>query len=221
MQDPMHDDPAYDQIRAAIASVEAPHGLRERVATERDRTHTRRLVVRRIKLSGMLAGGAAVLGAALALLAPAGSAGPPSSLQVAALASRASLAAAPAVDRVNPRLLDVSEAGVPFPRWSERFPWKASGRRADTIDGRQTTTVFYAASTGERLAYTIVGGAALKWPAGSRTVVRDHVEVHVLHQGNRVIAVWRQLGHTCVISAPESVPDGTMVDLAVAPTYAA
>ncbi|MCW2968755.1 MAG: hypothetical protein JWM71_2527 [Solirubrobacteraceae bacterium] len=221
MQEPMEHDPAYDRIRAAIASVEAPHALREHIAAERDRTLTRRLVVKRMKLTGLLAGAAAVAGVVLALVAPSGNGGPPSADQVAALATRPVAAGAPAVDRANTHLLRISEDGVPFPKWSERFPWKAAGRRNDTVGGRATQTVFYDNPAGVRLAYTIVGGSALAWPHGARTVTSNGVEVHLLHQGHRVIAVWRELGHTCVISAPDSVSDQHMIGLASARTYIA
>jgi hypothetical protein len=216
MQDPMQ---PYESIHELIASVEAPHALRERVAAERDRTLTRRVVVKRMKLTGVLAGGAAVLGAVFALLAPSGNVGTPSSLQVASLATRPLSAAAPAVDPSHPRLLRVAVGGVPFPVWSDRFPWKPSGERADAVEGRTTRTVFYDNPAGVRLGYTIVDGAALPWPGGARTVVRRGVEVHVLHHAGRVIATWREHGHSCVISAPDSVPESRMIALASARSY--
>jgi lipoprotein-anchoring transpeptidase ErfK/SrfK len=171
-----------------------------------------------MKLTGLLAGGAAVAGATLALLAPSGNGGP-STLQVAAVGTRPPIAGAPAVDRSHPHLLQAVEAGIPFPRWSERFPWKASGERTDSVGGRTTLTVYYDDPGGTRLAYTIVDGAALAWPGGSRAVVHRGVEVHVVHAQGRVIAAWREHGHSCVISAPDSVPEQHMIDLASARSY--
>lgn len=221
MQEPMDSPPEYDRIEAVMTSVEAPHALRERIAAERDRTLIRRVVVKRMKRSGALAGVAAVLGASLALLAPSGGSPAPSPLDAAALATRGSVASAPLPSGADPRLLAVRVAGVPFPVWAERFPWKPSGQRTDGLGDRTTLTVFYDNPDGVRLGYTIVDGKALKWPEGARTVVRNGVEVHLLRHQGRVIAFWRERGHTCVISAPESVPEDRMVTLASADGYIA
>jgi hypothetical protein len=48
---------------------------------------------------------------------------------------------------------------------------------------------------------------------------QNGIAVHVLHRDERVIAVWRAHGHTCVISAPESVPEDRMVALASSKDY--
>lgn len=211
----MDHDPDYDRALALIASVEAPLGLRERVVGERERHAVRGLVVRRLKLSGAMAGVAAALGVALALVAPSGhDPAAPGAPQIAALAVRGPTAPAPAVDSAHPELLRKHVADVAFPRWSDHFPWTASGARSDVVAGRDTTTVYYDDPRGVRLAYTIVAGAALPWSPGSRTVVSNSVEVHVSRGGGRVVAEWREHGHSCVISAPDSVPQGRMVLLA-------
>jgi hypothetical protein len=207
--------PEYDRIVAAISSVQAPHALRSRIESERERTLIRRMVVKRMKLSGVLAGAAAVLGVGVALVAP--SHGAPSSLDAAALATRGVMAAAPRVDPSHEHLLAASIGGVPFPRWEGHFPWKPSGQRTDELDGRSTQTVFYdgiGQAPRVRLAYTIVAGAPLAWPDGARTVTSNGVAVHVLRRDDRIIATWRAHGHTCVISAPASVPEDRMVALA-------
>jgi hypothetical protein len=222
MEEPMESPPEYDRIRAAVHSVEAPAALRERISAERDRTLIKRMVVRRMKLTGVLAGGAAVLGASLALLAPSGGGtDAPSALDAAALATRGAVAAAPRVNPVQPHLLRVSVGGVPFPRWQERFPWKPTGQRVDELAGRSTMTVFYDDPRGVRLGYTIVDGEALPWPAGARTVVRNGVEVHLLRRAGRIMAFWRAHGRSCIISAPDSVPAERMVALASAEDYVA
>ena len=136
MEEPMEFPPEYDRIHAAMSSVQAPHVLRSRIEAERERTLVRRMVVKRMKLSGVLAGCAAVLGAGVALLAPAHAA--PSTLDAAALAQKGAVAAAPGVSPSHEHLLSVSVGGVPFPRWIERFPWKPSGQRTDEISGRST-----------------------------------------------------------------------------------
>jgi hypothetical protein len=220
MENPMESHPDYDRAHAAMTSVRAPAALRERIAAERDRTLIRRVVVKRMKLTGAMAGFAATLGVAVALVAPSGNAAP-NPLDAAALALRASVTAAPRPDLTHPKILRVSVGGVPFPTWSQRFPWKAVGQRADSVGGRSTLTVFYDNPAGVRLGYTIVDGKALAWPAGTRTVVRNAVEVHVLHRGGRVMAFWREHGRSCIISAPESVPETRMIALASSTDYLA
>jgi hypothetical protein len=211
-----HETPGYDRILSAVRSVQAPAALRERVAAERDRTVVRRMVVKRMKLTGALAGLAALLGIVVGLAASGGP-GAPSALDVAAVAARDAVAAAPARSAGHPQLLEARVEQVSFPVWSDRFPWRASGRRSDEIDGRETTTVFYDGPRGLRLGYTIVAGDALDWPEGARRVVRNGVELRTMRRDGRVIAVWRDHGQTCVISAPDAVPEGRIVALASAP----
>jgi len=220
MGEPMETTPEYDRIHAVMTSTatEAPAALRDRIAAERDRTLVRRTVVKRMKLTGTMAAAAAVLGVAVALVAP-GHPSVPSSLDAAALATRGAVAGAPLHDPVHPHLLRVAVAGVPFPRWEERFPWRPSGQRTDAIGDRVTMTVYYDDPRGVRLGYTIVDGDALPWPDGARRVVRNGVDVRVLRGHGRVVAFWRVHGHTCIISAPESVPDTRMIALASARTY--
>lgn len=219
MGEPMEPHPEYERVQTVVRSVEAPAALRERIAAERDRTLIRRMVVKRMKLTGALAGAAAVLGIAVGLLSAGGGADP-SSLDAALLASRQPVAAAPTVDPEHPRLLRAEVGEVTFPAWSDRYPWKASGQRTDELDGRDTRTVFYDDPDGVRLGYTIVAGEALAWPEDARTVARDGVEVRVVRREGRVLAFWRVDGQTCVISAPDTVPEGRVVALAAYDPYA-
>jgi hypothetical protein len=211
-----HETPEYERVLTAIYSVEAPMALRERVQAERERTFVRRTVVKRMKLTSVLAGVAALLGIVVGLAASGGGADP-SSLEVAALATRGAAAAAPAPSARDPRFLEARVEDVSFPVYSGRYPWRASGRRTDEIGGRDTTTVFYDGPNGARLGYTIVAGDALDWPGGAQRVVRNGVDVRVARGNGRVVAVWREHGHTCVISAPDSVPAERLVALASAP----
>jgi hypothetical protein len=208
----MESHPDYDRVRTVIGSVEAPHALRMRVEAERDRTFTRRTVVKRLKLSGALAGVAAAMGVALALVVPGH--GTPSIDRAIALTHLQPLGAAPAPAPAHPELLSVRVGDVAFPSWSGEVPWKASGQRSDTIDGRRAVTVFYDNPQGARLGYTIVDGSALAWPRGARTVVSEGIEIHALRQGGRNVVVWREHGHSCVMSAPAGVPQGRLVQLA-------
>src|SRR4051794_38834049 len=115
MKEPMDHDTEFEPIRSIIASVEASHSLRAHIAAEQDRTLVTRTVKRRMKLTGILAGCAAALGVAVALVAPSHSA--PTSIDAAGLATRGDVAAAPRVSSSQPHLLAVSEGGIPFPRW--------------------------------------------------------------------------------------------------------
>src|SRR4051794_22923458 len=132
----MDPTPEFEPVRSIIASVEAPHDLRQRIAAEEERTLVRRMVVRRMKLTGVLAGGAATLGVIVALMAPSHAA--PTALDAAALAQRGWVAQAPPVNTSDTHLLRASIGGIPFPRWEERFPWKPSGQRTDELEGRST-----------------------------------------------------------------------------------
>ena len=91
---------------------------------------------------------------------------------------------------------------------------RARAARWDRLAGRDAATVYYAGPRGTRLAYTIVGGSPLAWPERARLVARRGVEVRLLRLPGTVVATWRRGGHQCVISAPASVSDTTMVALA-------
>src|SRR5918992_1481595 len=64
----------------------------------------------------------------------------------------------PAPRPATAKLLDRQAAGLSFPDWSQKFGWRATGARTDTLAGRRMTTVFYVKGA-RRIAYTIVGGA--------------------------------------------------------------
>ena len=101
----------------------------------------------------------------------------------------------PATDK----LLDRRAAGLPFPDWSQQSGWRATGARTDTLDGRRMTTVFYATGA-RRIAYTIVGGAALDEPGGRDKVV-EGTPVRLVRAGQPALVTWLRRGHTCVLSA--------------------
>jgi hypothetical protein len=73
------------------------------------------------------------------------------------------------------------------------------GARADHIDGRSVTTVFYADTQGRRIGYAIVSGPAwathggtLKWRAG--------VPYRLLTHDGATVVAWPRGGHLCVVS---------------------
>lgn len=118
--------------------------------------------------------------------------------------------AEPSGDNVTlPRL---RAAGLPFPYWEDRFGWHATGVRTDRLDGRTLTTVFYR-SGAQRIAYTIVAGAALPSVTGARTAVRAGTLLATSTTGGRDVVTWLRQGHTCVLSGA-GVPLGALVKLA-------
>ena len=210
----MRDDPAVARMRGLVRSVDAPPALARAWRRTRARRAARH---RRLRALAAGAGAAAVLAALVAVLVvvlmPAG--GSPSVLDAAALADRGPAAPAPAADPADPDALARDVEGVAFPSWSGGgVPWRASGERSDALGGRRAVTVYYAGPGGVAIAYTIVGGPALDWPAGARRAVWRGVEVRLLRAGDTVVATWRKAGHQCVISAPSSVPDEVMLRLA-------
>jgi hypothetical protein len=192
---------ALHAVRAA--AVPAPPSLRARVGAAA--APRRRPVVAALGLAG------AAAAALVALLVLPGSAPEaPSVAQAASLAARGPTGGPPPRYDDAP-LLDRQIGGIRFPRWEERFGWRASGVRADRLGGRAATTVYYR-SEGGRLGYTIVDGAPLAAPDGRRTV-RDGVEFRSLRSGGRTVVTWRQKGHTCVLSGAD-VGSRVMVQLA-------
>lgn len=195
---------ALDAIERA--AVFAPSGLRSRVARADPVAAPRRgrWFVPALASAGVIAAAVAVV------LATIGSSAP-TVAQAASLASRPPTAAAPAGNRgeLLPRL---RAAGLPFPYWEDRFGWRASGERSDSLSGRSATTVFYR-HAGLLVGYTIVSGRALATPAGSRVIVRDGVRIEVFGAGGRTAVTWLRRGHTCVLSGA-GVPSKVLVRLA-------
>jgi hypothetical protein len=183
---------ASTTTRHAAATVSAPSSLRERVdVAPRARASARR---RRALVPAVAVLAVAVLAAVLVL--PSGAPGGPSVVEAAALGQRP--AVEPAPRPVTDKLLDRRAAGLPFPDWSEKFGWRATGARTDTLGGRRMTTVFYAKGA-QRIAYTIVDGAALDEPAGSDRVV-EGTRVRLVRAGQAALVTWQRRGHTCVLS---------------------
>jgi anti-sigma factor RsiW len=183
---------ASTTTRDAAAAVSAPSSLRERVdAAPRARASSRR---RRALVPVVAALAVAALAAVLVL--PSGTPGGPSVVEAAQLGRLP--AVEPAPRPATAKLLDRQAAGLPFPDWSQKFGWRATGARTDTLDGRRTTTVFYAKGA-RRIAYTIVGGAALREPDGSDRTV-EGTRVRLVRAGQPALVTWQRRGHTCVLS---------------------
>ena len=138
----------------------------------------------------------AVAALAAVLVLPSGTPGGPSVVEAAALGRLP--AVEPAPRPATAQLLDRQAAGLPFPDWSQKFGWRATGARTDTLDGRRMTTVFYAKGA-RRIAYTIVGGAALREPEGRDRIV-EGTRVRLVRAGQPALVTWQRRGHTCVLS---------------------
>ena len=199
-------------VIAAAREVSAPLALRERIENDRRKAAAAR-PRRRWAILAPVAGVAAAAAAAAVLIAG-GGASPPSVLAAASLAGRGPALGAPAVDPHNPAVLDESVDGVRFPQWRRSFQWKTVGRRYDTLDDRKATTVFYESAKGTRAAYTILTGKNLKRPADARRHVKFGTRLYSFESGGRRVVMWTRRGHTCVMSAPASVPEDKLYSLA-------
>jgi hypothetical protein len=218
---PPSDDPQVERelaergrvlIAAAVAETSAPLALRERI--ERDRERARPAATRRrwLGLAGSLAAVAAA--AIAALVISLGGSSSPGVLATVQLAGKGPALPAPGHDPANPALLQAKIEGLPFPDWDTAFKWAAAGARRDTIEGRDATTVYYDNPRGARVAYTILGGQAIAAPDDARTVRVRGKDFHVMNRGDQRIVVWDRAGHTCVMSAPMTVPEDRLLDLA-------
>jgi hypothetical protein len=178
-----------------LQRLEAPQRLRARIDAERERSR-RPARRRRFALSGALAASAAAVVLALVLALP-GGAGGPTVVEAAELGMLS--ASAPAPRAAGPKLLGASNGGVSFPDWARKFGWEAVGRRADELEGRRVVTVFYERE-GRRLAYSIVDGEAVAWPADWRSSLRGGTRYDHRREDGRLVVTWRKGGRTCVLS---------------------
>jgi len=214
-----------DAVTDAIRSLDvaAPEGLRTRVAAMAAEAGSSPAPARRrppLALAGGLLTAVAAVAVALLLVVGGGSdddRGAPASVrQVAAVALRPATEPAPAARPGG--TLDASVAPVSFPDWQARPPgpagraWRATGARADSVGGRDVTTVFYDAPGGQRVGYAIAAGDRLP-VAGGRYVRRDGVDTWVYDVDGAPAVMWYRGGRTCVV-AGRGVDVDTLVTLA-------
>jgi hypothetical protein len=197
-------------VAAAVAETHAPQALRERLAAERAAVQRR---ARRRRRRLLPAAAAALAAAVVAIVVSVGGDRPPTFAEALALSDRPPDAPPPARGP-RPGTLRASVGGVVFPDWTRRFSWPATGFREDRLDGRTARTVFYRTRRGGDIAYTIVGGAPLDPPAGGTTRRVDGVAYRVLRRGGERVVAWEEGGHTCLLSAPSSVPAKVLVEAA-------
>lgn len=210
----MPSPPDLQRLHDAIGSAQAPPRLRGEVADLLEGARRRRRRRRRTAFGGGLAAAAAATAAAIAVVVLPSGPGAPTVVQVAALSTAPALAPPPPPEPSYPERLAVAVDGVWFPAWQGTFPWRASGRRTDTLGGRRTVTVFYRGRGGTRLSYSIVAGPALAWPQDARAVRRNGTTFRILVAGGRRIVTWRERGRQCVVAAPASVPEARLLALA-------
>jgi hypothetical protein len=212
-------DPADDElaergrvlIAAAVAETRAPLALRERIEADRQRAGSQRARTRRW---GVLAPVAAALAAVLVAVVLIGGNSAPSVLATASLATRGPVLPAPPEDPANDSVLQASVEGVPFPYWGDSFRWEAVGERDDKINDRDTKTIYYQNPKGQRAAYTIVGGDPVDPPSGAKKISHNGTDIWVtIHNGRRIVT-WKRGGRTCVMSAPLTIPQEKLLDLA-------
>jgi hypothetical protein len=200
-------------IAAAVAETRAPLALRERIEADRQRAVDRGFGARRRRPRGLLIPAGGLLAAAVvAVVLLVGGGGAPSVLATASLAARGPVLPAPQEDSAN-KLLKTSVDGVPFPYWGA-LKWESVGARDDKIEGREARTVYYANPAGVRAAYTILGGDAIDPPSGAGKRTDKGVQLFVVEDKGRRVVTWERNGHTCVLSAPMTVPEQKLLDLA-------
>jgi hypothetical protein len=201
---PNNEEQLLELIRAL--DVRAPEALHERVdglVREHDRPRRRAWgsFLRPLPALGAAAAVAALV--VVLLLVLGGSPAPSTSplLRPAVLADAAGAGGlAPVEDTSDPRALAAAVGGVRFPYWQDTLGWRASGARAQTLLGRPSTTVYYTAAGGERVGYTIVGGAPLAALRGGTAVWRGGTAYHLLEIDGLHAIAWLRGGHACVIA---------------------
>jgi hypothetical protein len=163
---------------------------------------------RRVRFGGLAAGLTVACFLALVLIGPLLTSGTDGGETVATVAAAAGLAerppthTSPPPDPVYPALFTLHSAGVPFPDFAAKFGWRATGWRDDTLGARAARTVFYVRG-GHRVGYTILAGAPLPPPAGSKAVVREGTRLNISREGSRLVVTWLRDGRTCVLSATD------------------
>jgi hypothetical protein len=167
------------------------------------------------RLALTLAGATALaiaVAVALTAIHPGGSSPSLSSQSTAALALSPATLPAPGESPSDRSELTASVGGVAFPYWKERFGWRDSGARSDTLAGRTVTTIFYSNASGQRVGYAIVAGST---PAsGGGTIIRRWgVSYRLSSQDGANVIAWRRGGHLCVM-AGRGVSPHTLLRLA-------
>jgi hypothetical protein len=204
---------AVTMLRALDAP--APASLRAHVEELTGAGGAPRRAVPRWRRAFVLPGATALAAAVAAVVILVSGGGTAPTVPVAARFALASATLpAPAVDPAQAKNLTLTAAGIPFPAWGPQAGWTANGARADSVDGRKITTVFYMGRTGGRIGYAITNGAPLTGVHG-QTVTRGGVTFTLQQSGPARLISWVRSGHTCVI-AGRSVSYAALIHLATA-----
>lgn len=99
--------------------------------------------------------------------------------------------------------------GVPFPDLARRLGWLPIARRQDVVDGREVRTLIYARA-GRRLAWSVIDGARVSAPPGSRSVAARGPAASQFESGGRVAVLTTRGRHSIVVSAA-SVPPRAII----------
>ncbi len=205
--------PTEPELVELVRSIDAraPEHLHRQIdalVAERVSARGRRVTPRRPRFAAALAL-AAIAATLLASLAGGGSA---LTLRTAvALTLRPATAPAPAQDLRHPAELAADVEGVAFPYWDDRFGWRSTGTRTDSVDGRTVRTVFYARGH-QWIGYAIVSGGAPRVSGGvART--REGTVYRFLAEDGVSVVTWRRDGHLCVVSG-HGVSDAALMALA-------
>jgi anti-sigma factor RsiW len=194
----------------SLASDPVPESLRATVGKQRRVRDGRRSPLSRPMPRLGLAGALAAAVAVIVLVLSGGSAAP-TVADAAGVTTRPPNAPAPRPVAGRGTELSANVEGVAFPNLRPPYGWRAVGLRRDKLDGRNTTTVFYAKGR-RRIAYVIVGGRALDRPSDARSVTREGVLFQTLRLEGRPAVTWRRAGHSCVLVGP--APRAELVALA-------
>ncbi|HTR88731.1 MAG TPA: hypothetical protein VMG62_01315 [Solirubrobacteraceae bacterium] len=208
-------------VDASASAKEAKLRWGRADAGSRDERTPRELIRARLRPTLAAVALAVAAGVAVALLTgPAHTGGGSHRLlgaeEASAFTREAATAPAPGESPSHAGTLDAAVEGVSFPSWAERYGWRASGQRRDTLDGHGVITVFYTGPHGGRIGYAIVAGPAPgddeKAPEGSLEW-RAGVAYGVLREHGEPVVTWRREGHMCVLSG-RHVSTATLLDLA-------
>jgi hypothetical protein len=202
------------------SDVRAPEALHRRIEQlVAERSHRRRMPWGALgavpsPLSRRVGAVAALAAAAVAVLAIVlGGGGHSLSVQRAtALTLSGPTAPAPRETSRSSGQLVAAVQGVHFPYWEDRFGWRTTGQRTDTVEGRTVTTVFYANPSGRRIGYAIVAGPAPGVSGGSVRLLGGHpYRLSTAHGASTV--TWLRGGRLCVLSG-RGVDGATLLRLA-------
>ncbi|HEV2973909.1 MAG TPA: hypothetical protein VGX69_02800 [Solirubrobacteraceae bacterium] len=211
-QRPTSESEIVELIRSSdVRAPESLHDAVEQMIAKRP-AHREREYSLQPRLAALGAFAAAVVALAI-VIGTSGSSPTLSVRDASALTLRAARTGPPAESSSNHTELAVSVDGVAFPYWGAHFGWRQTGARADTIDGRTVTTVFYENSLGHRVGYAIVAGSTPSQITGGVIAHRDGTAYRLLTVDGAPVVAWLRAGHLCVISG-HGVDGATLLRLA-------